>query len=239
MKYIILIIILFVIINALLDDIKKFIKKFTKSINESIESINKSIKSIKIKSPSEVKGEIGEKTIIEELSKLPGDYRIVKNIYIRKKDRNWTEIDVVAIHETGIYVFESKNYSGWIFGSEEDRYWTQTFGKGRSRRFPNPIWQNKGHVDAIREKVSTGIPIYSFVVFIKPNLKKADYNETDYLKVLELKDLKQAMTKHTKRQNHLTKTQINNLHKKLEGFQNPPQYVIEQHKKQIEKRFNK
>lgn len=35
------------------------------------------------------------------------------------------EIDLIMISETGIYVFESKNYSGWIFGDEKQRYWTQ------------------------------------------------------------------------------------------------------------------
>ena len=28
-----------------------------------------------------------------------------------------SEIDVVMLHEKGVFVFESKNYSGWIFGS--------------------------------------------------------------------------------------------------------------------------
>ncbi|MEH2957321.1 NERD domain-containing protein [Candidatus Merdisoma sp. JLR.KK006] len=51
------------------------------------------------------------------------------------------------MHESGIYVFESKNYSGWIFGTETQQYWTQTLlsGKGRSqkRQFFNPMYQGR------------------------------------------------------------------------------------------------
>ena len=59
-------------------------------------------------------------------------------------------MDVILLHESGIYVFESKNYSGWIFGTESKPYWTQTLPKkrGRSQKssFLNPIIQNKVHL---------------------------------------------------------------------------------------------
>ncbi len=42
-----------------------------------------------------------------------------------------TEIDLLLIHPKGLFVFESKNYSGWIFGNEVYQNWTQTLPKGR------------------------------------------------------------------------------------------------------------
>jgi len=72
------------------------------------------------------------------------------NIYLPKQDGSTTEIDLIMISETGIYVIESKNYSGWIFGSEKDRNWTQTFRNGQKFRFYNPIWQNRGHISAVK-----------------------------------------------------------------------------------------
>jgi hypothetical protein len=73
------------------------------------------------------------------------------NVYITKPDGTTTEVDVIMLHASGIYVIESKNYSGWIFGSEPDRYWTQSFAGGRKERFYNPVMQNEGHIKALME----------------------------------------------------------------------------------------
>ena len=53
------------------------------------------------------------------------------NLYIPKLNDETTEVDVVLIHPKGFFVIESKNYNGWIFGSEKNRYWTQTLPMGR------------------------------------------------------------------------------------------------------------
>ena len=46
-----------------------------------------------------------------------------------------TEIDLLMLHEKGIFVIESKYYSGWIFGSEDQLKWTQCFRNGRKEHF--------------------------------------------------------------------------------------------------------
>lgn len=84
------------------------------------------------------------------LEKLPGDNKLLANIYIPKNDHSTTEIDLLMINKTGAYVFESKNYSGWIFGDDRSRYWMQVLGSGRKSKFFNPILQNKAHVIAAR-----------------------------------------------------------------------------------------
>lgn len=40
---------------------------------------------------------------------------MLRNIYVPYNGKT-SEIDVLMIREKGIFVFESKNYSGWIFG---------------------------------------------------------------------------------------------------------------------------
>jgi len=55
-----------------------------------------------------------------------------------------TQIDHVLVVDTGIFVIETKHYSGWIFGDPSDRQWTQTFYRHKSR-FQNPLRQNDGH----------------------------------------------------------------------------------------------
>ena len=55
------------------------------------------------------------------------------NVYLPKDENETTEIDVLMICSQGIYVFESKNYSGWIFGNEKYKMWTQSLPQGKGR----------------------------------------------------------------------------------------------------------
>ena len=55
-----------------------------------------------------------------------------------------TQIDHVFVSVFGVFVVETKNMSGWIFGSERDQDWTQVFPGGRKFKFQNPLRQNYG-----------------------------------------------------------------------------------------------
>lgn len=57
------------------------------------------------------------------------------NLYIPKRDGTITEIDLIMLSQTGIYVFESKNYSGWIFGDEKSKKWMQTLKNKQKTNF--------------------------------------------------------------------------------------------------------
>ena len=62
---------------------------------------------------------------------------------------------MVFLHESGLYVIESKNYSGWIFGNEEQDHWTQClrgkFHTTQKHSFYNPLLQNETHICALME----------------------------------------------------------------------------------------
>jgi len=96
------------------------------------------------------KGNNGEYLTYAHLEKLEGPHRLMTNLYIPKKDGTTTEIDLIMLSPSGIYVFESKNYSGWIFGDEKNKNWVQTYKNNQKYRFFNPIWQNKGHINALK-----------------------------------------------------------------------------------------
>lgn len=90
------------------------------------------------------------------------------NIYIPKDNGDTTEIDLLMISTKGIFAFESKNYSGWIFGDEENNNWYQTLPIGRRSRketFYNPIKQNKSHISHLKEFLGKDIKTKSFIVF--------------------------------------------------------------------------
>ena len=116
------------------------------------------------------KGVKGEYLIWKCLRKLKGDARYLFNCYIPKDNGETTEVDIIMLHEAGIYVFESKNYSGWIFGTETQQFWTQTLPKGRRRsqkeRFFNPIIQNKVHIKWLNRYLDKQSVRYcSYIVF--------------------------------------------------------------------------
>lgn len=112
-------------------------------------------------------GYYGEYLVSEYLKRLGGDRRFLFNIYLPRDNGETTEIDVLLIHETGLYVFESKNYSGWIYGSEYQRQWTQTLKNGIKNHFFNPIMQNELHIKWLKNLLSDmpNIPYFSYIVF--------------------------------------------------------------------------
>ena len=64
-------------------------------------------------------GLTGEFDTFNILEKIPGYNKILVNIYLPVNDQETTEIDLIFIHSTGVYVIESKNYSGYLL------WWTQ------------------------------------------------------------------------------------------------------------------
>lgn len=113
------------------------------------------------------KGNYGEFLTFVFLEKLQGDNKILSNIYIPRGDGTTTEIDLLMLNKSGIYVFESKNYSGWIFGDEKSKNWTQSFKGGTKNKFFNPIWQNNAHISALGKLFSeiNSKSFYSYIVF--------------------------------------------------------------------------
>jgi len=81
-----------------------------------------------------------------------------------------TQIDHIFVSQFGIFVVETKNMGGWIFGGERDPEWTQTFRSGMKFRFQNPLRQNYGHVKAVEATLAElSLPldtIHSVVAFV-------------------------------------------------------------------------
>lgn len=94
------------------------------------------------------------------------DYRRIKNVTIPKQDGGTTQIDHIIVSPFGIFVVETKNMRGWIFGKEGEKTWTQKFPQ-QSFQFPNPLRQNYAHTKTLSEVL--GLPqdkFKSVVVFV-------------------------------------------------------------------------
>ena len=104
--------------------------------------------------------------VLELLKNNIPQQTIFHDLYLENKGK-FTQIDLVVPTKVGIIVFEVKNYKGWIFGSGNQRNWTQVlaFGKEKHRLY-NPILQNNNHIQHLRNKLTLeNVPMFSVVVF--------------------------------------------------------------------------
>lgn len=120
-----------------------------------------------LKAPDE-KGPLGEYLIKYALDNnlATTGYPTYTNLIVPGTDAsaNIAEIDVLLLTAKSIFVFESKNYAGWIFGSANQRQWTATLSKTKRERFYNPVLQNRTHVRALAAYL--GIPERAFRSYI-------------------------------------------------------------------------
>lgn len=110
-----------------------------------------------------------EKEIISLLTKNLNhkDYFIFNNIIIPSENSITTEIDHVVVSKYGIFVIESKDFTGWVFASKDRNNWTQTHFQ-KKYQFRNPILQNHAHIFALREQmpfIKKGKSFHNVVVF--------------------------------------------------------------------------
>ena len=77
-----------------------------------------------------------------------------------------TQIDHILVSPFGIFVVETKNYKGWIYGSEDQSTWTQVIYKSK-HKFQNPLRQTHRHKKVLSKYLGVGesfiLPVISFV----------------------------------------------------------------------------
>ncbi len=101
------------------------------------------------------------------------EYRILKDVTLPTEDGT-TQIDHIVVSRYGIFVIETKNYKGWIFGSEHQKKWTQSI-YGKKHTFQNPLHQNYKHTKTLQKLLDLGDnQIFSIVVFVGDSTFKTD-----------------------------------------------------------------
>ena len=101
-----------------------------------------------LRGPSK-KGARGERRVRKSISaKLDdGKYRQFHDVTLPSPDGT-TQVDHIVVSPYGVFVIETKNYKGWIFGDARSRQWTQTLYR-RKHRLQNPLHQNYKHAKAV------------------------------------------------------------------------------------------
>ena len=184
----------------------------------------------------------GEYTIYRRLKNLEGKPRFLFNLYLPKEDGTFSEMDVLMLHSSGLYAFESKNYKGWIFGSEKGHYWTQTLptGKGRSQKekFYNPIKQHQTHLKWLQHFLGENMPsCHSYIAFgDEATFKKLELHSSDH-QVLHYCQLKRNIKKRAKETGQvLTEEQLQALFDKLYPLSQVDEDTKKQHLQTIKEK---
>lgn len=170
---------------------------------------------LKIKYPA-MKGAVGEWYVNRILSKLGTNYRVFHDLYVPNGQGGTSQVDHVVTSPFGIFVIETKHYQGWIFGKENQKYWTQTIYKRKEKLF-NPIWQNYGHIQAIRKYIDKEDfeAIHSIIAFSQQSTLKFNENFKS-ARVIQFSQLIKAIKEWNVRR--ISDSELRNINQALEGL---------------------
>ena len=92
-------------------------------------------------------------------------YQLLHDITLRTEDGT-TQIDHIIVSQYGVFVIETKNMKGWIFGSEHQKFWTQNIYM-QKHKFQNPLHQNYKHTKTLEKLLGIdSSKMFSVVVFV-------------------------------------------------------------------------
>ena len=148
--------------------------QFSGSVVKEKKGFWASIFTSRYSSRAEAIGDYGEKRVSSFLEDLDcKDYRVYNDILIRN-GKYTTQVDHIIISRYGIFVLETKNIHGKVYGNGHAEFWKQYLpdigykrcGSTQEHQLRNPIWQNEGHIKTLLRLVfGDGAPVYGIVVF--------------------------------------------------------------------------
>lgn len=139
-----------------------------------------------------IKGKMGETKVALILSTLPKvQYRTFNDVIVPTRNGT-TQIDHIVVSQFGIFVIETKNYKGLIYGGENAETWTKNMW-GNKYSLYNPLKQNNAHVNALQ--VIVGLPNSSFIPIVVFSNKARISVKTDQ-DVIILRKLKRVIKKY-------------------------------------------
>ena len=101
-----------------------------------------------------LKGKMGKFAVAVHVKLYLKDHYILLNdLTLPDGEGATTQIDHLLLSPFGVFVIETKNYKGWIFGSERQKQWTQKIYK-KSFKFQNPSHQNYKHMKVLEQVLS-------------------------------------------------------------------------------------
>lgn len=93
------------------------------------------------------------------------EYHLLKDVTL-PTPQGTTQIDHVIVSRFGVFVIETKNMKGWIFGNPAHKSWTQQIYR-RRHSFQNPLRQNHLHMMTLKSLLGLADhQLHSVIFFI-------------------------------------------------------------------------
>lgn len=144
-------------------------------------------------------------------------YHLINNVTLPTEDGS-TQIDHVIVSKYGMFVVETKNMKGWIFGGVNQKTWTQKIFR-HSSKFQNPLHQNYKHAKTLEALLGLSEhQMFSVVVFVGDSTFKTEMPEnvmygSDYIKYIK-----------SKTQVVLTESEVKEITNKIESGRLKPSF---------------
>ena len=182
-------------------------------------------------SPEE-KGSIGENKVSLILKgNVFKEHYLINDLILTDGVGNSSQIDHIFINENGVWVIETKTYSGKIYGEANQTKWVQSINYGHSNhKFYNPIKQNATHVYRIAQAIGNHYPIHSLVVFID-----ADISDVHEKNVINLNRLYGTVWNDYRNVRILSSYEMKQIYDCLNRLKNNQILTSEEHVKNIDK----
>jgi hypothetical protein len=132
----------------------------------------------------DIKGDKGE-AAVNKILQEEGGFLLMDYTFYQK--RTSVQVDHIFISSKGLFVIETKNWSGRIVGEEWADNWLQ-YNNGVKKQMYNPVLQNWRHIERLKERLKefislADLPIYNVIVFPNKDAKPEVYNEQTYEKL--------------------------------------------------------
>lgn len=182
-------------------------------------------------------GRVGEETTASIVESISPNIKVFQNLYVPTVKGNTTEIDTACVTSRGIIVFETKNYSGTIYGNTKDKTWrAEVYNK--TNEFYNPVLQNETHIKYLKRAIKFNVPIYSFIVLSdRCTIGDIDTSWSD-VKVVKMSDLRtQVVSLINHNDATVPEFVFDSICKDLEKMANPSDEVIRKHREYIQSKY--
>lgn len=141
------------------------------------------------------KGTRGENTVAKILGDtIKGEQYVINDLLFKNESGQSCQIDHIFINKYGIWVIETKNYAGNIYGLENQREWTQVLAFGREKnKFYNPVKQNATHIYHLSKYLKVKNIFQNVVVFL-PRADISNILSQNVCSIYELQSVKNQAT---------------------------------------------
>lgn len=157
-------------------------------------------------------------------------YQRRHNIIIPSKNGT-TQIDHLLVSPSGIFIIETKNIKGWIFGSFNQSHWMQIIF-GHKYTFQNPIRQTFRQRKILAEYLGISETFIHTVIFFAGHCRFKTPMPSNVINT--------GLTSHIKSYNEqmLAPEQVNQILVEIDKLRLDPALIIKEHVKSLRERYS-